>query len=501
MTLPDDHRRYLSAPTPTSPLFLYPVMTNFPNRPRASWNGLLSVCLLHVWVTFPAADSITRPGQAEVPLPQLRDELRSGNSRLQEKALQTLSKMGPRAKDAILDICELLQRENIEVKAAITLGELRENAAQAIPALVASLRSGFWVTRLYAADALGRIGLEPETCIPALTATLTEKIHRRDGVPIDGPSNDKVRVAAAKSLASFSHEAKSIAPVLTAVLDDAEENLSVRQGAAKALAYLAEAMVEHRDTRLVPELQKALRSMESSNFEQRLIGALRHPLDQLKEMKQSGVQAPLSESEALSAAEASRKLVVQIRGMQDEGLVDGTGIIFGYRGDRLYIMTAKHIALSGTDKLKNPRVRFRSLPGENLPAEITEHFNSDLDLAVLVVRQIQPANLGLEKTAWNRLGPPRLLKEGDSVYAIGLPEEQSGGRIAADVFAKAVGFQLTFESRSVRRGYSGGGLFDANWRLVGMIRADAPPNTTAVGIDQIIAQLQEWGYPVNLVSD
>jgi hypothetical protein len=54
--------------------------------------------------------------------------------------------------------------------------------------------------------------------------------------------------------------------------------------------------------------------------------------------------------------------------------------------------------------------------------------------------------------------------------------------------------------KRVKEGYSGGGLFDSNWLLVGMIRAVDPPFGYAISIDQIVAQLKDWGYPVNLLG-
>src|SRR5262249_3476078 len=48
-------------------------------------------------------------------------------------------------------------------------------------------------------------------------------------------------------------------------------------------------------------------------------------------------------------------------------------------------------------------------------------------------------------------------------------------------------------------GYSGGALFNANWQLVGMIRADEPPFAHALAIDQVLSQLKAWRYPVNLI--
>ena len=57
---------------------------------------------------------------------------------------------------------------------------------------------------------------------------------------------------------------------------------------------------------------------------------------------------------------------------------------------------------------------------------------------------------------------------------------------------------LTFQTQFVQQGHSGGGLFNENWELVGLIKQDQPPNAVAIRIEAVIDQLKQWGYTVAL---
>ncbi len=50
----------------------------------------------------------------------------------------------------------------------------------------------------------------------------------------------------------------------------------------------------------------------------------------------------------------------------------------------------------------------------------------------------------------------------------------------------------------MQQGHSGGGLFNENWELVGLIKQDQPPNAVAIRIEAVIDQLKQWGYTVAL---
>jgi S1-C subfamily serine protease len=262
---------------------------------------------------------------------------------------------------------------------------------------------------------------------------------------------------------------------------------------------LAQELSDKADTSSIPALRKTLRALEDGNFQPKLIGAVREPLEILVEKERADVQSPLTEAEAVAAERRSCNLVVQISGQLDGENVVGTGIIFVSRDDRLYIATARHLVRQGLSTLTQPEMRMKSLPGEAIPAQLLEQSDRDLDLAVLEVRDLRKYKIPVESILpFDRVGKTESLQAEAKVFALGLPVELSNLPAQPGEFVKAVGVQLVFQSSTVKKGYSGGALFNGNWQLIAMTRADEPPFAQAVAIDQIIARLKDWGYPVAL---
>ena len=196
---------------------------------------------------------------------------------------------------------------------------------------------------------------------------------------------------------------------------------------------------------------------------------------------------------------AAKQLIVMIDGEIQGRHAIGAGIIIGSGADRLYIATANHVVRQGPKKLEQIRVRLKFLPGEEIEAEVLSDFDRDLDLAVLSVKGVKALAIPLEIIPFQLVGAAAGLKRGDEVFTIGYPR---GARwqvnVSPDRIADNTGDQLTFESLLVANGHSGGGLFDKDWNLVGMITADQPPNGVAVRIDRVLERLKRWDYPVKL---
>ena len=206
-----------------------------------------------------------------------------------------------------------------------------------------------------------------------------------------------------------------------------------------------------------------------------------------------------SPDEARADAGEAKQLIVMINGEIQGRQVIGSGIIIGSGADRLYIATANHVVRQGPKKLEQVQVRFKFLPGQEIGAEVLSDFDRDLDLAVLSVKGVQALAIPLEEIPFQLVGTPAGLKRGDEVFTIGYPR---GTRwqvnVSPDLIAGTIGDKLEFESQLVANGHSGGGLFDRDWNLVGMITADQPPNGVAVRIDRVIQQMKRWDYPVEL---
>ncbi len=192
-----------------------------------------------------------------------------------------------------------------------------------------------------------------------------------------------------------------------------------------------------------------------------------------------------------------KPLIVMItcRFAEREGL--GAGIIFGYSATRVYIATANHVVRQGTDEAESVRVQFKWLPGESIKAKLLEHVDSNLDLAVLVVTYRMESDL--KSLTLDQLGDSTSLKRGDTVHSIGNPRGQQWRvNVTPERVSDKVGDSIFFESGFIGPGHSGGALVNERWELVGMIKADEPPDGVAVNIRSMLDALSRWGYPVKL---
>ena len=198
-------------------------------------------------------------------------------------------------------------------------------------------------------------------------------------------------------------------------------------------------------------------------------------------------------------ADEAKRLIVMIEGKIQGAKVIGAGIIIGSGADRLYIATANHVVRRGTKRLEQVRVRLKLLPGQEVEAEVLSDFDRNLDLAVLSVKGVKALAIPVDEIPFQLLGPAAGLKRGDEVFTIGYPRGMRWQvNVNPDRIAENIGDSLAFESQLVAKGHSGGGLFNKDWELVGMITADQPPNGVAARIDRVLKQLRRWDYPVKL---
>ena len=62
------------------------------------------------------------------------------------------------------------------------------------------------------------------------------------------------------------------------------------------------------------------------------------------------------------------------------------------------------------------------------------------------------------------------------MYAVGFPASRPwAANIQPDPVSEVTTSTLTFQTQFVQQGHSGGGLFNENWELVGLIKQDQPP--------------------------
>jgi len=315
----------------------------------------------------------------------------------------------------------------------------------------------------------------------------------QDAVPaliqgLGATKDEKVRDSFETALGQIGYAA--VGNLLKALSDNSS---AMRRYAAQALGDINVNQIPHSElANLKLQLLAAQAELKKrSDVEPEVKDAVSQALENVR-----SVTVPLTEEEL----RRSRGLIVQIDGQLDGDPVIGSGIVVGSQGNRLYIATARHLCRKEMKSMESPLVSMRALPGESLKAQLLEQSDKDLDLAVLVVDVGQENRLQTTDIDFDRMGNPGALKADEKVFALGLPREQADLPAQPDQFVKAVGFRIIFQSSSVKEGYSGGGLFDSNWLLVGMIRAVDPPFGYAISIDQVVAQLKDWGYPVNLLG-
>lgn len=192
-------------------------------------------------------------------------------------------------------------------------------------------------------------------------------------------------------------------------------------------------------------------------------------------------------------------LVVMIKGRLGEADTLGAGIIFAYASNRLYIATANHVVRRGQKVAEELQVELKALPGERFEAKLLDYFDSNLDLAILSLVGVDRHAIPADSIAFDRLADTGALVPGAGVYPVGYARGEAWARpLRADVVSRIDGAKILFESNFIGPGHSGGALFNDRWELVGMVRADQPPNGAAVRIDSILAAVAARGYPVSL---
>lgn len=198
------------------------------------------------------------------------------------------------------------------------------------------------------------------------------------------------------------------------------------------------------------------------------------------------------------AEESIKQLVVMVESKLAGQERIGSGIIFGFGPDQLYIMTANHVVREGQREAEEIRIRTRWSPEKYIRATLLPRRDAALDLAVL-----STANLaGLAKKdelPFDRMGDPKLLERGDAIYVLGNPHGKSWRvNTTPEHFTEAREDSLEFESNLIAPGHSGGALLNSDRELLGMLRSDQAPYGVAVSITNVVKRLMDWGYPVKL---
>ena len=217
--------------------------------------------------------------EAKTIVPALIDLLKDENFGVRKTAVSALGNIGVAAIPAILNALKdeigsssLLGEEKPIEKAARKI--FKRIGSDAVPALVKALKDD--TVRLAAIDALGFVGQEAKSALPALievlkcenadvlhaTADALRKIALERGTvnliidilikALKNKNYDNIRREAAFALSHFFPENRTAVPALTEALKD--ENVNVRRNAAHSLVYMF-----HREETVIPVLVEALK--------------------------------------------------------------------------------------------------------------------------------------------------------------------------------------------------------------------------------------------------
>ena len=187
------------------------------------------------------------------------------------------------------------------------------------------------------------------------------------------------------------------------------------------------------------------------------------------------------------------------------GPIEGTGIIFGYDINYLYIATAYHVVRQGTRGNAAPiNVSLNFQPGAiETSLDAGHDINTDIDLAFLKVRK--PPRLQV-KELFNHI---KIYRDFDDItqvrdlYAIGNGWSLNDiPHVLKEIERSIISFEVG--TRNFGKGFSGGGLFVTDkYELIGMVTEEGEKLSRGVTMDHILkeAQKKDRRYPINVFKD
>ena len=198
---------------------------------------------------------------------------------------------------------------------------------------------------------------------------------------------------------------------------------------------------------------------------------------------------------------SAKNLTVMIKAEFDDHIPrQGAGVIFSTSSSRLYIITANHVVAKGGKNPDKISVQFHYLPGEVYPAKLLQRLDKNVDLAVLSI-DLTKNSIDTRSLQFNILGDKKSIQRGEGTFPVGYP----GGRAwdvppKPDMVWEVVRDEIHFDSDHIDTGSSGGGLFNTQWQLIGIITEDSPPRGTAITLQSIKELLEYKNYPFQLTS-
>ena len=180
---------------------------------------------------------------------------------------------------------------------------------------------------------------------------------------------------------------------------------------------------------------------------------------------------------------------------------EGAGILFHVDSRYAYGITARHVLFRQGKWVEGLQAHFQAWPNQQFPVEgyRLHHeedlavFRADLSALGLSVPEI------LRLIPFDQLGSSTELDPGDLLHSMG--HSTVGGWISPkeDIkFGRPDGKNGFLFELACPQGHSGGGVFDKDWRLVGMMIEEERPYCRALRIEPILKIVQAWKLDISL---
>ena len=184
--------------------------------------------------------------------------------------------------------------------------------------------------------------------------------------------------------------------------------------------------------------------------------------------------------------------------------VSGTvaaGIVAGYDDDKVYVVTAAHVANLTSEPFPDVDVRFEDAPDAIRLGVFYTKFEpaNKLDIAVVIVKRDDNLAALLNGLDFAILSPVPFPPAGSPVTSIGFSFGSMWTTGTNEALLPNERGNLHFTSE-VGEGQSGGGVYNEAWELIGMAVRSGAGTVYARPIDAVIKSLKGWKIPVRLTA-
>lgn len=202
-----------------------------------------------------------------------------------------------------------------------------------------------------------------------------------------------------------------------------------------------------------------------------------------------------SEGACVSAADRA-VVMLHVKSPDFAGDEWGAGVIFAVRGPNIFIATARHVVKFAAPKIE---VSFQGDNQKIYQAQILQ-ISKNIDIAFLEVQNSALAEALQHKLLWQLLPAKDSAVEAEYASIIGNNSGRHWSKPAApEPIISRDTEGLTIDSRFVRPGSSGGGVFDPNEQLLGIENADTSgAGGLAIPIESVLHEARQLGLPIDL---